>query len=127
MSLFSVRHVCGTDFLYIYLCRIIVTLCYIIYKADEIIKAVEEIYPEIEPQGIKVYVIGASKGSGREPFYHIDDILDQALDKRPDRKCRAGITLNSTLCYIYTSGTTGNYIMDFIELCKYWNSLKVLS
>ncbi|KAK2157972.1 hypothetical protein LSH36_180g05035 [Paralvinella palmiformis] len=74
---------------------------------DELIEAVEEIYPEIEPQGVKVYVIGDSKKSRPEAFYSLNDILDQASDQRPDRKCRAGITLNSTLCYIYTSGTTG--------------------
>ena len=57
-------------------------------------------------------MIGDSKKSLPEAFYSLNDILDQASDQRPDRKCRAGITLNSTLCYIYTSGTTGNYFME---------------
>ena len=70
--------------------------------------AVEEIYPELKAQGVKVYVVGVKGRPLPEGLLSFDDAVNEATDERLSSNWRDGIKHSSTMCYIYTSGTTGN-------------------
>ncbi|XP_033109634.1 very long-chain acyl-CoA synthetase-like [Anneissia japonica] len=74
--------------------------------ADEHIKAVMEILPELEQSGICVWVLGT--GEKLPPgMTGLLDHLQRASDAPVPFECRDKITHTDNAGYIYTSGTTG--------------------
>ena len=75
----------------------------IYFQSDEkLITVVEELYPDLEAQGIKVYVIGAKDKILHNGFQLLDDIFANASDQRPIKNSLDGIDYCTPICYIFT-------------------------
>ncbi|XP_019615921.1 PREDICTED: very long-chain acyl-CoA synthetase-like [Branchiostoma belcheri] len=77
----------------------------IVGKDEALISAILEILPELQQQGVTVWVMGDQvQENGVLP---LEDKIEAASDAPIPAELRSGIRMKDMIAYIYTSGTTG--------------------
>ena len=86
-------------------------------SGEQLVSAIEEIYDDLKPQGLPVYVQGTSKFPDK--FKSFDELVEQASSEDISNGHRMSLTIRDTVCYVYTSGTTGNMVYSFCFFTKF--------
>ena len=81
-------------------------------EGDDLLQSVDEIREHV-PKHIPYFVLGRRQSDLNDFYTSFDDAMICAPAMPVCRSVRAGIGLQSPVCFIYTSGTTGMWYILF--------------